>query len=119
MNTNNARFVRPALSALCVGSFATLVGCGRSYCVSLGGCSGGNGLQNVALTAQAFLTMPFMVAQARVDSDLGALAAAGAIAAGGMPDTAAMSLLSVAGLAHALRTPPTFRRHCIRLHDAN
>jgi len=40
--------------------------------------------------------------QAGVDSDLGALAAAGAIDANGMPDPAAVSLLSQAGAAHPL-----------------
>ncbi|WP_341317854.1 hypothetical protein WN982_22240 [Paraburkholderia sp. IMGN_8] len=54
----------------------------------------------VTLTAPAFLTTPFIVGQAGVDSDLGALARAGAIDADGMPDPAAVSLLSAAGLAH-------------------
>jgi hypothetical protein len=61
----------------------------------------------VTLTAPAFLTKPFIVGQAGVDSDLGALAAAGAIAAEGMPDPAAVSLLSTAGLAHPLTTTST------------
>jgi hypothetical protein len=61
----------------------------------------------VALTAPAFLTTPFIVGQAGVDSDLGALAAAGAIDANGMPDPAAVSLLSAAGLAHPLTTTST------------
>ena len=56
----------------------------------------------VTLTAPAFLTTSFTVGQAGVDSDLGALAAAGAIDANGMPDQAAVSLLSAAGLAHPL-----------------
>lgn len=54
----------------------------------------------VTLTAPAFLTTPFIVGQAGVDSDLGALAKAGAIDADGMPDPVAVSLLSAAGLAH-------------------
>jgi hypothetical protein len=61
----------------------------------------------VALTAPAFLTTPFIVGQAGVDSDLGALAAAGAIDANGMPAPAAVSLLSAAGLAHPLTTTST------------
>lgn len=61
----------------------------------------------VTLTAPAFLTTPFVVGQAGVDSDLGALAAAGAIDANGMPDPAAVSLLSAAGLAHPLTTTST------------
>jgi hypothetical protein len=56
------------------------------------------------LTAPAFLTTPFIVGQAGVDSDLGALTAAGAIDANGMPDPAAVSLLSAAGLAQPLAT---------------
>jgi hypothetical protein len=58
----------------------------------------------LTLTAPAFLTTPFNVGQAGVDSDLGALAAAGVIDANGMPDPAAVSLLSAAGLAHPLTT---------------
>jgi hypothetical protein len=61
----------------------------------------------VTLTAPAFLTTPFIVGQAGVDSDLGALAKAGAIDADGMPDPAAVSLLSAAGLAHPLTTTST------------
>ncbi|EEA01223.1 hypothetical protein BH160DRAFT_3475 [Burkholderia sp. H160] len=56
----------------------------------------------VTLTVPAFLTTSFTVGQAGVDSDLAALAAAGAIDANGMPDQAAVSLLSAAGLAHPL-----------------
>ncbi|MFM0001321.1 hypothetical protein PQR57_09850 [Paraburkholderia dipogonis] len=56
----------------------------------------------VTLTAPAFLTTPFNVGQAGVDSDLDALAAAGAIGTNGMPDQAAVALLSAAGLAHPL-----------------
>jgi len=56
----------------------------------------------VTLTAPAFLTTSFTVGQAGVDSDLGTLAAAGAIDANGMPDPAAVSLLSAAGAAHPL-----------------
>ena len=235
MNIHDVRFVRPALAALCVASLSTLVACGGSVCVGVDGCSGGNGLQNVAisgtaatgkalasamvsfscargsgsalsdggghysiafnatlpciltvtsggttlhslafaggtfnttpetelmlvylasqlgtsetslivgfpsnsqfqkvlgnqtdvlaaqsavvtnlqqryavtLTAPAFLTTPFIVGQAGVDSDLGALATAGAIDADGMPDPAAVSLLSAAGLAHPLTTTST------------
>jgi hypothetical protein len=61
----------------------------------------------VTLTAPAFLTTSFTVGQAGVDSDLGALAAAGAIDTNGMPDQAAVSLLSAAGLAHPLTATPT------------
>jgi hypothetical protein len=62
--------------------------------------------QHYALTlaTPAFLTTAFTVGQAGVDSDLVALAAAGAIDANGMPDQAAVSLLSAAGLAHPLTT---------------
>ncbi|MCP3705615.1 hypothetical protein M3I54_01170 [Paraburkholderia sp. CNPSo 3274] len=56
----------------------------------------------VTLTVPAFLTTSFTVGQAGVDSDLGTLAAAGAIDANGMPDPAAVSLLSAAGTAHPL-----------------
>ncbi|RDJ99271.1 hypothetical protein [Paraburkholderia lacunae] len=58
----------------------------------------------VTLTAPAFLSTPFIVGQAGVDSDLGALATAGAIDTNGMPDPAAVSLLSAAGLAHPFTT---------------
>jgi hypothetical protein len=61
----------------------------------------------VTLTAPAFLTTSFTVGQAGVDSDLGVLAAAGAIDANGMPDQIAVSLLSAAGLAHPLTTTST------------
>jgi hypothetical protein len=61
----------------------------------------------VTLTAPAFLTTPFNVGQAGVDSDLDALAAAGAIDANGMPDQAAVALLSAAGLAHPLTAAST------------
>jgi hypothetical protein len=61
----------------------------------------------VTLTAPAFLTTSFTVGQAGVDSDLGELAAAGAIDANGIPDPAAVSLLSAAGLAHPLTTTST------------
>jgi hypothetical protein len=56
----------------------------------------------VTLTAPAFLTTPFVVGQAGVDSDLAALATAGAIDANGMPDPAAVTLLAQAGAAHPL-----------------
>jgi hypothetical protein len=58
----------------------------------------------LTLTTPAFLTTSFTVGQAGVDSDLGALAAAGAIDVNGIPDQAAVSLLSAAGLAHPLTT---------------
>jgi hypothetical protein len=61
----------------------------------------------VTLTASEFLTTPFTVGQAGVDGDLDALAAAGAIDTNGMPDQAAVSLLSAAGLAHPLRAAST------------
>ncbi|MFP3568537.1 hypothetical protein [Paraburkholderia sp. SIMBA_030] len=61
----------------------------------------------VTLTAPAFLATPFTVGQAGVDSDLGALATAGAIDTDGMPDPAAVSLLSAAGLAHPFTTTST------------
>jgi hypothetical protein len=63
----------------------------------------------ITLTAPAFLATPFTVGQAGVDSDLDALAAAGAIDANGMPDQAAVFLLSAAGAANPLTsstTPP-------------
>jgi hypothetical protein len=56
----------------------------------------------VTLTVPAFLTTSFTIGQAGVDSDLAALAAAGAIDANGMPDQVAVSLLSAAGLTHTL-----------------
>ncbi len=59
---------------------------------------------SVTLTAPAFLTTPFIVGQAGVDSDLGVLSTAGAIDANGMPDPAAVSLMSAAGAAHPLTT---------------
>jgi hypothetical protein len=59
---------------------------------------------SVTLSTPAFLTTAFTVGQPGVDSDLTALAAAGAIDANGMPDPAAVSLLSAAGLAHPLTT---------------
>ncbi|MGZ2746311.1 hypothetical protein [Burkholderia stagnalis] len=56
----------------------------------------------LTLAAPAFLTTPFVVGQPGVDSDLVALAAAGAIDANGMPDPAAVTLLAQAGAAHPL-----------------
>lgn len=56
----------------------------------------------VTLTVPAFLTTPFAVGQTGVDSDLTALAKAGAIDANGLPDPAAVTLLSQAGAAHPL-----------------
>jgi hypothetical protein len=61
----------------------------------------------LTLTTPAFLTTAFTVGQAGVDSDLDALSAAGAIDANGLPDQAAISLLSAAGLAHPLTTTST------------
>lgn len=63
----------------------------------------------VTLTVPAFLSTPFVVGQAGVDSDLDALAKAGAIDANGMPDPAAVSLLSTAGQAQPLtaKSPPS------------
>jgi hypothetical protein len=61
----------------------------------------------LTLTAPAFLTTPFIVGQAGVDSDLGALAAAGAIDVNGMPDPVAVSALSAAGSAHPLTSTST------------
>ncbi|WP_043284854.1 hypothetical protein [Paraburkholderia oxyphila] len=62
---------------------------------------------SLTLSAPAFLTTAFTVGQPGVDSDLGALAAAGAIDDNGMPDQAAISLLSAAGLAHPLTVTST------------
>ncbi|MGS0891387.1 hypothetical protein ACVBGC_02315 [Burkholderia stagnalis] len=56
----------------------------------------------VALSTPAFLSTPFVVGQTGVDSDLDALAKAGAIDADGMPDPAAVSLLAQAGAAQPL-----------------
>jgi hypothetical protein len=56
----------------------------------------------LTLATPAFLTTPFVVGQTGVDSDLGALATAGAIDANGLPDPAAVSAISAAGLAHPL-----------------
>ncbi|GLU33607.1 hypothetical protein WKR88_02790 [Trinickia caryophylli] len=56
----------------------------------------------LTLSTPAFLTTPFVVGQPGVDSDLEALAAAGAIDANGMPDAAAVSLLSAAGQAQPI-----------------
>ncbi|MBN3759509.1 hypothetical protein [Burkholderia sp. Ac-20365] len=56
----------------------------------------------LTLSTPAFLTTAFVVGQAGVDSDLEALAKAGAIDANGMPDPAAIALLSQAGLAQPI-----------------
>ncbi|CAJ7185120.1 putative lipoprotein [Burkholderia pseudomallei] len=56
----------------------------------------------VMFAVPGFLTTPFFVGQPGVDSDLGALANAGAIDANGMPDALAVSLLQQAGAAHPL-----------------
>ncbi|POM18194.1 putative lipoprotein [Burkholderia cepacia] len=57
---------------------------------------------SVTLTAPAFLTTSFTVGQPGVDSDLVALTKAGAIDTNGMPDPAAVTLLTQAGAAHPL-----------------
>jgi hypothetical protein len=57
---------------------------------------------SVMLSTPAFLTTPFVVGQPGVDGDLDALAKAGAIDSNGMPDPAAVSLLTQAGAAHPL-----------------
>ncbi|WP_334046869.1 hypothetical protein [Burkholderia cepacia] len=57
---------------------------------------------SVTLTAPAFLTTSFTVGQPGVDSDLVTLAKAGAIDANGMPDPAAVTLLTQAGATHPL-----------------
>ena len=56
----------------------------------------------VTLAVPAFLTTPFTVGRPGVDSDLDALAKAGAIDTNGMPDPAAVSLMTQAGLAQPL-----------------
>lgn len=56
----------------------------------------------IALTVPSFLTTSFAVGQPGVDSDLGALAKAGAIDTDGMPDPVAVSLLAQAGAANPL-----------------
>ena len=56
----------------------------------------------LTLSTPAFLTTAFVVGQAGVDSDLGVLATAGAIDANGMPDAAAIALMSQAGGANPL-----------------
>lgn len=56
----------------------------------------------VTLAQPSFLTTPFVVGQPGVDSDLDALAKAGAIDSNGLPDASAVSLLAQAGSAHPL-----------------
>lgn len=56
----------------------------------------------LTLSVPMFLTTSFAVGQAGIDSDLIALAHAGAIDANGMPDAEAVALLSQAGAAHPL-----------------
>jgi hypothetical protein len=56
----------------------------------------------LTLAVPAFLTTPFVVGQAGVDSDLTALQNAGALNSSGMPASAAVSLLTAAGQAHPL-----------------
>jgi hypothetical protein len=56
----------------------------------------------VKLTTAAFLTTPFTVGLSAEDADLATLANAGAIDANGMPDPAAVALLSQAGAANPL-----------------
>ncbi len=61
----------------------------------------------LTLAVPAFLTTPFSVGQPGVDSDLEALQAAGAIDSNGMPDPAAVSLMTQAGVAQPLAKAPT------------
>jgi hypothetical protein len=56
----------------------------------------------LTLAVPSFLTTPFVVGQAGVDSDLTALQNAGALDSSGMPASAAVSLLTAAGQAHPL-----------------
>jgi hypothetical protein len=56
----------------------------------------------LTLAVPSFLTTPFVVGQAGVDSDLTALQNAGALDPSGMPASAAVSLLTAAGQAHPL-----------------
>ncbi|WP_109482592.1 hypothetical protein [Paraburkholderia sp. C35] len=56
----------------------------------------------VTLSVPAFLTTPFVVGQTGVDSDLEALAKAGAIDSSGLPDAAAIALMTQAGGANPL-----------------
>ncbi|WP_114814477.1 hypothetical protein [Paraburkholderia kururiensis] len=56
----------------------------------------------VTLAQPSFLTTPFVVGQPGVDSDLDALAKAGAIDSNGMPDAAAVSMMTQAGSTHPL-----------------
>lgn len=56
----------------------------------------------VTLSVPAFLTTSFVVGQPGVDSDLAALAQAGAIDSNGMPDPVAVSLMTTAGSAQPL-----------------
>jgi hypothetical protein len=56
----------------------------------------------VTLSQPSFLTTPFVVGQPGVDSDLDALAKAGAIDSNGMPDAAAVSMMTQAGSTHPL-----------------
>lgn len=57
---------------------------------------------SVTLTAPLFLTTPFVAGQPGAGADLSALANAGAIDVDGMPNAAAISLLSQAGAANPL-----------------
>ncbi|CAB3752167.1 hypothetical protein GQ57_23965 [Burkholderia sp. MSh2] len=57
---------------------------------------------SLTLAAPAFLTTSFTVGQPGVDSDLVALANAGAIDSNGLPDPVAVTLLTQAGAAHPL-----------------
>jgi hypothetical protein len=61
----------------------------------------------VRLTTPNFLTAPFMVGQPGVDSDLEALLAARVIDANGDPAPAAVSLMTTAGAANPIASPPT------------
>lgn len=71
---------------------------------------------SLTLSTPAFLTTPFNVGQAGVDSDLVALAAAGAIDANGMPDPAAVSLVTSSGLANPLMKAMTSSSHANGLY---
>jgi len=61
----------------------------------------------VTLTTPNFLSAPFMVGKPGVDSDLETLLAAGVIDANGDPAPAAVSVMTTAGAANPIATPPT------------
>ena len=60
----------------------------------------------VVLSTPNFLTTPFVVGTSGEDSDLQALLARGAIDANGAPDANAVALITAAGAAHPIATPP-------------